>query len=386
MMSAAGGGSADYIWALERSNQYGAYIYLLSPDLDSVEATYQLPSTYAISGSSAVQDCAADADGSVWFQAQTTDYARYAARMTLDGTFHVDTTTNIGLSSVYTTEDTIFYHGNNKDYISTYDYGTSTLQGQRTDHNITGGLPGGYRCLTYCMDNDILIVGGNNTSGTDYIVALDWSGTPAILGSEKNSGGSGGWMKGDYQNLVEMGGSGNGKFWTNNQYRGDSTQYSVVNPSSGLGSFVNVYNHQEYAYAGFTILSKPGYGIIGSYYADNGDNTILFQLLSNGGYVASHNTYWNALAPSGITMSAGTSASCASPVNECFYFNGNLGSGSYAKAGGDIFKISINSSNNQMVWDTSTKEELSNTWQSRSGGSSVTLCHSTPSSRRQTGP
>lgn len=382
-MGAPTGGGADYIWALQRY-EYSPYIYLLSPDLDSVEATYQLSSTWQCSGFSGAASCCGDANGSVWFVVQNSSYERYPARMQLDGTFHVDTNTNLSAAAVCSNETTIFYHGNNKNYVRTYDYDTSTLQNQGTNTTFSG-MAGGYRVMTYCADKDILIVGGNNTSSTDYLYSVDYSGsTPSLLGTRTIS--SGGAIMGDYYNAEAAGGAAtSGRFCFNQQYNGDvDFQYTV--PTTGAITYAgNLVTHNEYAYSGFQILTQAGYGVSGSFYADAGDNTVLYKFSNNGSIATVDNTYYNALTPSGITMNAGTDDCAANPVNNCFYFNGNLGSGSYNSSAADIFKLSVDTSNDLFVWDTSTTEELGNTWQSGSTPNNLMICHSSPDTVRQTG-
>lgn len=398
--ASSGSSGADNLWAIERYATGGTiYIYLFSSDL-STKTVYTVNSSNTLSncqfiGGAGSKSLAATKDGSLWFwvinNAVSNEY--HPARCKLDGTIEMDANNSVRLAiggnsmSVVSTEDYVYYHPRDTNKIIRYPADVSSLGTYSTSNGTiltVNNLLGGDRGLTYAADQDILLVYGTNTSSTDKIYSVDMSGTPSLLGTLNST--NGGLISGDYYNSTARGGTSAGSLLlANSQYSGDIDKAWTVNSSTGANFYSNLYGHSEYAYGGFVVMSQYDYGVSWSYY-DNSTTNRLYTF-SAGSYVnhpSSTGYRYSSMIPSGYSTFGGWGPACGNPVDGSFYVVGPMsGGGGYNSDGKDIAKFVVSSG--ALTWDTSTAQNYSSGWQTRSGGSRLAVCHSTPDTYRQLG-
>jgi len=400
MMTAAADEGADNLWAIERYGTAGTiYIYLFASDLSS-KTVYTVNSSNTLSncvfpGNLGSKSLAASKDGSLWFAVKNNLVSNeyHPARCKLDGTIEMDANNSVRLAiggnsmSVVSTEDYVYYHPRDTNKIIRYPADVSSLGTYSTSNGTiltVNNLLGGDRGLTYAADQDILLVYGTNSSGTGKIYSVDMSGTPSLLGTLNSA--NGGLVSGDYYNSTARGGTSAGSlFMANSQYSGDIDKMWTVNSSTGANFYSNGFTHNEYAYGGLTILSQYDYGVSFSYYNNSTTNRLYtFSAGSSANYPSSTGYKYSTMIPSGYGTYSGWGPSCANPVDGSFYVVGPMyGGGGYNSDGKDIAKFVVSSG--ALTWSTSTAQNYSSGWQTRSGGSRLSICHSTPDTYRQLG-
>lgn len=386
---ASGGRTPNFVWA--RALSYDpARIYKLNPEDLTVIDSFMYPSGYTFAGGYGSKLSAGGPDGSLYTvvtQGGNTFITRISPNFNVTTYYYIGGTGTASWPALMSNDTYLWAVRPNSSTVSRWTIdGTTPWYLSNVDTTASGLSVAGVRCGIYIEENDIIVVGGQNTSGTgDRLALLATVSTAPNYSDQRDSDIStqGGWLKGDYIPQVNQ-------IFLNNQYNGDHYVTLPVNSNGTFGALNQRYTTNNYQYGGAVYLSdvrsrdgatpKQGYGIGFSYYMAAGNPGVVFD--SNGAVVRtfSYQTYNNSLTFG--AFNDGTIDSCANPASQIFYSSSHIGFGQ----GTHVVAWKIDPDINGLPYLLAHTEQGgtgSSDWQPEVGYREIGICHSSPDSHRQ---